>query len=337
MAVLAVVVVVVGVLVGRSMYHLRVRNYVATDGEKHEYFIPDTISADSLVAMLETDYQAASKWSWRRHQKKAGFRRVLPGHYTVEPAMSDRMLIWMFQYGHQTPVRLSWRMTIRTREQLAARLAAQLRCDSASIADCLSSDDYMRRFGLTKETAVCLFIPDTYEVWWTMSVDELFERMNKEYNRFWNDERRRLAAEIGLTQTEVATLGSIVASETNRSQEHPIIAGLYMNRLRKHMLLQACPTVIFAIGDFSMRRVTNQHLKTDSPYNTYKYPGLPPGPIRCVSADVMDAVLHYEKNNYLYMCANPDFSGTHKFSSSYAQHAQTARAYQRELNKRKIK
>lgn len=331
-------VIIAGVCIGRSMYHLRVQNFAATDGEKHEFFIRDTIAVDSLVTLLsEASYQPASLRDWRRHARKAGFSRVLPGHYTVEAAMSDRMLIWMFQYGHQTPVRISWRMTIRTREQLAARLARQLRCDSATIADCLASEDYLHRFGLTPETAVCLFIPDTYEVWWTMSVDELFERMHREYDRFWNDDRRRLALEIGLTPTEVATLGSIVASETNRTQEHPIIAGLYLNRLRRGMLLQACPTVIFAVGDFSMRRVTNQHLKIDSPYNTYKYLGLPPGPIRCVSAEVMDAVLHYEKSDYLYMCANPDFSGTHVFSSSYARHSQTARAYQRELNKRKIK
>lgn len=338
LAILAVVGIAVGVVVGRSMYHLRVQNFRAADGENHDFYIRDTIAVDSLLTLLaEADYHPASMWSWRRHAKKAGFRHVLPGHYTLAPAIGDRMLIWMFQFGHQTPVRISWRMTIRTREQLAGRLSKQLRCDSASIADCLSSDEYMSRFGLTKETAVCLFIPDTYEVWWTMSVDELFERMQKEYNRFWNDDRCRLADEIGLTPTEVATLGSIVASETNRAQEHPIIAGLYLNRLRKHMLLQACPTVIFAVGDFSMRRVTNRHLQIDSPYNTYRNLGLPPGPIRCVSADVMDAVLHYEKSDYLYMCANPDFSGTHVFSSNYAKHSQTARAYQRELNKRKIK
>lgn len=337
LGVAVLVILTVGIVVGRSMYHLRVQNFVATDGGNHEYYIRDTIAVDSLVTLLEADYRAASLRNWHRHVRKAGFRRVLPGHYTVGPALGDRMLIWMFQYGHQTPVRISWRMTMRTREQLAGRLAGQLRCDSVDIVCRLDSDEYMGRYGLTKETAVCLFIPDTYEVWWTMSADELFERMNKEYKRFWNEERLRLAREAGLTPTEVSTLGSIVASETNRTQEHPVIAGLYLNRLRKGMLLQACPTVIFAVGDFSLRRVTNRHLTIDSPYNTYKYAGLPPGPIRCVSADVMDSVLHYRKSNYLYMCANPDFSGTHVFSSSYAQHSATARAYQRELNKRKIK
>lgn len=326
-----------GWLVGRSMYHLRVQNFAATDGEKHEFYIRDTITVDSLVSLLKADYQPASMWDWRRHQKKAGFQRALPGHYTVDSAISDRMLIWMFQYGHQTPVRLTWRMTIRTREQLAGRLAKQLRCDSTEIVTRLSDDSYMSRYGLNKETAVCLFIPDTYEVWWTMTADELFERMHREYKRFWTDERKQMAAQAGLTPEEVATLGSIVASETNRTEEHPVIAGLYLNRLRIGMMLQACPTVIFAVGDFSLRRVTNRHLAIESPYNTYKYRGLPPGPIRCVTAEVMDSVLHYDKNNYLYMCANPDFSGTHKFSANYAQHAATARAYQRELNKRQIR
>jgi len=330
-------VLVVGAIEGRAAYCLRVENYASNDGEHHEFYLRDTLPADSLIAILDTVYTPATRWCWRRHAKKMHFTRALPGHYTVEAKMSDRSLINMFLYGHQTPVRISWRSTIRTREQLAARLAHQLRCDSLDIIQCLDSDAYLAQYGINRNTAVCLFIPDTYEVWWTMTVDELFERMQKEYNRFWNEERREKAVQAGLTPTEVATLASIVASETNKEREYPIIAGLYLNRMRKGMLLQACPTVIFATGDFSMRRVTNQHLKIDSPYNTYKYQGLPPGPIRCVSATVMDAVLNYDKNNYLYMCANPDFSGTHKFSSSYAEHSKTARAYQRELNRRKIK
>ena len=330
-------VVVVGAIEGRAAYCLRVENYASNDGERHEFYIRDTITADSLMAILDTVYTPATRWCWRRHAKQLHFTRALPGHYTVEAKISDRSLINMFLYGHQTPVRLSWRSTIRTREQLASRLARQLRCDSVDIISRLDSNAYLAQYGLNRETAVCLFIPDTYEVWWTMSADELFERMYKEYNRFWNDERRQKAIVAGLTPTEVATLASIVASETNKEQEYPIIAGLYINRLRKGMLLQACPTVIFAVGDFSLRRVTNRHLKTESPYNTYRYPGLPPGPIRCVSATVLDAVLNYQQSNYLYMCANPDFSGTHKFSSSYAEHAKTAREYQRELNKRKIK
>jgi UPF0755 protein len=195
----------------------------------------------------------------------------------------------------------------------------------------------MAKYGLNKETAVCMFIPNTYEVYWTLSADQLFDRMYKEYKRFWNEERMGKAQALGFTPTEIATLASIVASETNKSFEYPTIASIYINRLRKGIALQACPTVIFAVGDFSLRRVLKRHLAIDSPYNTYKYRGLPPGPIRLARPEVIDAVLNAPKTDYLYMCANPDFSGTHVFSSSYTKHSAVAREYQRELNKRKLK
>jgi UPF0755 protein len=161
--------------------------------------------------------------------------------------------------------------------------------------------------------------------------------MYKEYQRFWNEDRLAKAEKLGLTPVEVATLASIVASETNRKEEHSTIASLYLNRLRKGIALQACPTVIFATGDFTLRRVLKRHLAIESPYNTYKHRGLPPGPIRLARPDVIDAVLNAPKTDYLYMCANPDFSGTHVFSSSYTKHSAVAREYQRALNQRKVK
>ena len=170
-----------------------------------------------------------------------------------------------------------------------------------------------------------------------MSADQLFARIYKEYQRFWNEERRGKASKIGLTPTEVATIASIIASETNKKDEYPTIASIYINRLKKGIALQACPTVIFAVGDFSLRRVLKRHLAIDSPYNTYKHRGLPPGPIRLARPDVIDAVLNAPKTDYLYMCANPDFSGTHIFSSTYAKHSAVAREYQRALNQRKVR
>ena len=161
--------------------------------------------------------------------------------------------------------------------------------------------------------------------------------MHREYQHFWDEERLKKAQALGLTPVEVATIASIIASETNKNEEYPIIASIYINRLNKGIALQACPTVIFAVGDFSMRRVLKRHLAIDSPYNTYIYRGLPPTPIRLTRPDVIDAVLNAPRTDYLYMCANPDFSGTHIFSSSYAKHSAVARQYQRELNNRKIK
>jgi UPF0755 protein len=241
------------------------------------------------------------------------------------------------QNGKETPINISFNHSLRTREQLAAHLGEKLLIDSTEIKSKLDDATYLAKFDLTPETAVCLFIPNTYEVYWGMSVDQLFERMHTEYKQFWNEERLNKAKKIGLSPTEVATLASIIACETNNTSEHPTIASLYMNRIRKGMPLQACPTVIFAVGDFSMRRVLNKHLEIDSPYNTYKYKGLPPGPIRLARPDIMEAVLNAPKTEYLFMCANPDFSGTHIFSTTYAKHKSVAKQYQRELDRRKIK
>jgi UPF0755 protein len=180
-------------------------------------------------------------------------------------------------------------------------------------------------------------MPDTYEVYWTMTAEQLFERMYRDYRRFWNERRRAEAEALGLTPQQVYTLASIVASETTNPREYPVIAGLYLNRLRIGMHMQACPTAVFATRKFSARRVTKAMTNYPSPYNTYINPGLPPGPIRVTPAQVIDSTLHATKSKYLYMCANPDFSGTHVFSESYTKHAATARLYQRELNKRKIR
>lgn len=195
----------------------------------------------------------------------------------------------------------------------------------------------MSQYGLNAATAVSLFIPNTYEVYWNISTDGLFQRMYKEYRHFWNEHRTAQAKRLGLTPAEVATVASIIEEESNRQEDYPIIAGLYLNRLKKGMPLQACPTVKYALQDFGLRRILTKHLQVESPYNTYKYAGLPPGPIRIPRAATMDAVLNSKKHNYLYMCASTAFDGTHHFSSTYAEHARYARHYQAELNKRKIK
>ena len=278
-----------------------------------------------------------SELAWCLQCKYLHFQQLKPGHYRFANEIGNRELIRRLQLGEETPIKLSFTQAIRTREQLAGFRGNKLMLDSLEVKNRLDDKDYLAHFGLTPETAVCLFIPNTYEVYWTLSADQLFARMYKEYQRFWNEERLAKAKKIGLTPTEVATLASIVASETNRKEEHPTIASLYLNRLRKGIALQACPTVIFAVGDFKMRRVLKRHLKIDSPYNTYTQRGLPPGPIRLARPDVIDAVLNAPKTDYLYMCANPDFSGTHVFSSSYSKHSSVARQYQRELNKRRVK
>ena len=337
LTILAIILIAAGSFLLKQYYHYAVSNFKSYDGEAHSYQVYPGMTSDSVLASITSDYQMASELAWCMHCQYMHYEHPKPGHYRFAAEISNRELIRRLLLGEQTPIKLSFTQAIRTREQLAAHMGKKLMLDSAEVIERLNNKEYMAHFGLTPETAVCLFIPNTYEVYWTMTADQLFARMHKEYQRFWNDERMAKAKKQGLTPVEVTTIASIIASETNKSFEYPTIASIYINRLRKGIALQACPTVIFAVGDFSLRRVLKRHLAIDSPYNTYKYRGLPPGPIRLARPEVIDAVLNAPKTDYLYMCANPDFSGTHVFSSSYSKHSAVAREYQRELNKRKLK
>jgi len=233
--------------------------------------------------------------------------------------------------GRQTPVNLTFN-NIRTFGDLASRIAGQLELDSASFA--AACDTLLTEKGFTKEQFTAAFIPDTYEFYWTASPKTVVEKLNKERSNYWNDSRRAKAKEIGLTPVEVHTLASIVASESNKADEWGKIARLYLNRINKGMPLQADPTVVFAVGDFSLQRVLGSHLKTESPYNTYLHQGLPPGPIRMVERSQLDAVLDAPANDYLYMCAKPDFSGYHNFAKDYGRHRINAARYYRALKER---
>lgn len=334
-SIVALLVVACGFI--QQYYRLEVCNFISRDGETHGYYVFPNASADSLYALMCVDYEVQSEAAWRLHSKHLLYQSPKTGYYRFPVEIGNKHLIRRLQLGEETPIRLSFTQSIRTPQQLASAMGQKLLLDSAEVIQRLTDKTYLAQYGVTPETAVCLFIPNTYEVYWTMTVDQLFARMYKEYQRFWNEERLVKAKAIGLTPTEVATLASIVASETNKTAEHPLIASLYLNRLNKGIALQACPTVIYAVGNFKMRRVLKRHLAIDSPYNTYKNRGLPPGPIRLARPDVIDAVLNAPKTDYLYMCANPDFSGTHVFSSNYAKHSAVARQYQRELNQRKVK
>lgn len=336
LSVLGVLLLVASAVVVEQYYRLEVCNFKAKDGKGHGYYLYPDASVDSLLSLLIEDYYVGSEPAFRLHARYMVFRHPKPGYYHFPAEVGDKHLIRRLQLGEQTPVRLTFTKQIRTRAQLAGVLDKQLMLDSVDVKMRLDSAAYMSRYGLTPETSVTLFIPNTYEVYWTLSADQLFERMYKEYNRFWTEDRCAKAKEIGLRPTEVMTLASIIESETNKSSEYPTIASIYLNRLHRGMALQACPTVIYAVGDFSMHRVLKRHLEIDSPYNTYKNVGLPPGPIRLASPVGIDAVLNAPKTDYIYMCANPDFSGTHIFSSSYGQHAAMARKYQAALNARKV-
>ena len=256
---------------------------------------------------------------------------VKPGLYQIEPKMNNLQLVRMLRSGQQTPVRVTFN-TVRTQEDLAEKISVNLEVSKEKFLELLQDSVYIRKFGFEEETVMSMFIPNTYEFWWNTSAAELFERMHKEYQSFWTEARSQKAQDLGLSKEEVSTLASIVQAESQKSDERPKIAGVYLNRLRIGMPLQADPTLVFAASDFSIKRLSAKQMAIDSPYNTYKYAGLPPGPINLPDINSLDAVLNPEKHNYLYFCAKEDFSGYHSFAVGYEEHLSNARRYQRALN-----
>ena len=300
-------------------------------------YIDQDDDIDSVCAKIDEVAQPSTLKGFRMLASWKDYdQHIRTGRYEIKPDMSIVEVFRMLRNHQQVPVNLVV-PSVRTLDQLSARLSAKLMIDSLTIAQKLSDEASIKELGFTHETFPALFIPNTYEVNWDISADELLKRMAREYKAFWTEERQAKAKAQQLSQTEVATLASIIDSETAYTPEKPTVAGLYLNRLRTNMLLQSDPTVIFAIGDFSMRRVLNSDLQVESPYNTYKYKGLPPGPIRIPSVSALDAVLNPVEHDYIYMCAKEDFSGSHNFATTYNEHLANARRYTKALNERGIK
>lgn len=270
--------------------------------------------------------------SWLLNNKK----QFKSGRYQITSEMNNLTLVRNIMYGRQTPISISFN-NVRTKDVLAERLTKKLKISEEEFLAELYSEQTLKTLGFNKNTVISLFIPNTYEVYWDITAEELIERMKKEYDLFWNEERTAKLLDVGLSKEEVSTLASIVEEETRKKDEQPVVAGLYLNRIHKNIPLQADPTVKFAVQDFSLRRIYKKHLEYDSPYNTYMYAGLPPGPIRVPSIQAIDAVLNFVNHDYIYMCAKEDFSGYHNFATSYKEHQENAERYRRALNKRGIK
>jgi UPF0755 protein len=268
-------------------------------------------------------------------KKKSYPLLIKPGRYVVDRDFSYNSFIDMLRSGHQSPVRITFQ-NIRTLNQLAGKIGKQIEADSVQIMNFLSDDSNYAADGFKKETVIALFIPNTYEIYRNTDARGLYNRMLKEYRIYWNDKRLAQAKEKGLDPIEVAILASIIDDEVTKPDEKPRIAGVYLNRLKRGIPLQACPTIKFALNDFTITRVLYKHLQIDSPYNTYKHSGFPPGPIGCPSIEGIEAVLNAADHDYLYFAAKADFSGYHNFSRTLAEHNHYAAIYQKELNKRKI-
>ncbi len=263
-------------------------------------------------------------------------KHIRPGRYEVSDEISTLRLFRNLRNHNSKPVKIVIPAT-RNVDIIAGILGKHLMSDSATISAKFHNPDTWNLLGYTKETFPALFIPNTYEFYWETSADRLIAKLNKENDTFWNKERIKKTHKIGLTKEETITLASIIDRETANDAEKPRIAGLYINRMHKGIMLQSDPTVIFAIGDYSIHRVTGKYLQINSPYNTYRVMGLPPGPICIPSIASIDAVLNYEHNDYLYMCAKEDLSGTHNFAASYTEHQNNARRYREMLNANEIK
>ncbi|MDH5603878.1 MAG: endolytic transglycosylase MltG, partial [Cyclobacteriaceae bacterium] len=257
-------------------------------------------------------------------------KNIKPGRYILEGDMTNIQAIRLLRSGNRTPVNITFH-NARLLKDLGPKITANLMMTeeefNAGLLWFIDNNDY----GFTADNLISMFIPNTYEVYYNITAEALLTRLAEEYTNFWNEQRQAKATELGMNKVEISTLASIVQEENARNDEKPVIAGLYINRLEKGIALQADPTLKFALKDFSLKRILNVHKEVDSPYNTYKYPGLPPGPINVPEISSIDAVLNYEKHEYIYMCAKEDFSGYHNFAVNYEDHMVNARKYQRAL------
>lgn len=317
-------------------YILFAPNITPESNKKSYLCIPDSTNFVGVTNLLNESAAITNMSAFKQVAALFNYGdKIKPGRYELRKGMNNFQLVRILRSGRQTPVRLTFN-NIRTKEQLAGRLGLQLMADSTEILQLMNDSAFLAKYGLKPTTAIALFIPNTYEFFWNTNARGLFERMNKEYANFWTDERRTKAAEIPLTPLEVSTLASIVEEETNNKADRPMVAGLYINRLKINMPLQADPTLKFAVGDFSLKRVLLQHILYISPYNTYRNRGLPPGPIRVASEKGIDAVLDFSQHKYIYMCASESLNGEHKFATNWTEHVANAKRYQQRLNELKI-
>ena len=292
------------------------------------YVYPDMTAQQVLESLDSVTVRPRSLA--RAFDKMETASKIKPGRYVIDTTVPSIYVARMLNFGWQTPQNMTLSGTMRSKGVIARKIAMQMMVDSASVAQALDSADFLAGYGFTPENVFAMILPDTYQMYWTASVKDIFDRFKKEYDAFWTPERLAKAKAQKLSQMQVSVVASIVSGETLKSFEYPIIAGVYLNRYKKGMKLQADPTVCFC-WDYKLDRVLKKHLTIDSPYNTYKYAGLPPAPINVPPKACIDAVLNPDKHGYIYFCASPEFNGTHRFAVGYNEHLKNAREFQRAL------
>lgn len=331
---LVIIAIFVVVVMGGGIFSL---SYITSSYDKDKeiwLYIPKDATSEEIEQMLEDSLGSAGKKAAFMWKSAKGTVQKAHGAYLIQHGDKAMDIAKRLKRGGQTPINFTFN-NIRTIGQLAHRVDDKFEMDSVAFIQ--ACDSILADAGFNKNIYIAAFLPDSYQFYWTASPEKVVSTLLEHRNKFWNDNRRASAKSLGLSPVDVATLASIAEEETNSATERPVVARLYLNRLNKGMKLQADPTVKFAVGDFSLRRITGNHLSNMSRYNTYMYEGLPPGPIRMVDPRTLDAVLNSTPNNYIYMCAKEDFSGLHNFTDSYSEHQKNAQRYRTELNRRNIK
>jgi UPF0755 protein len=313
-------------------------NIVLLENVSEKYiYIPTGADFHQVIQILSESGLLinANSFEWLAATKKYT-TNIKPGRYRINRNLNNNELINLLRSGKQTPIQVTFN-NLRNKEQFAGKIADQIEADSVDLLTFITDTSFLNSNGFTAEDVICLFVPNTYEFYWNTSSEQFVERMKKEYEAFWNVDRKTKAKKIKLTPFQIVSLASIVEKEQNiKKDERPEIAGLYLNRIKKKMKLESDPTLIFALGDFTIKRVLNKDKKVDSPYNTYIHKDLPPGPICIPSINAVDAVLNASEHEYIFMCAKEDFSGYHNFAKTYVRHMINARKYHKAMNKRKI-
>jgi UPF0755 protein len=312
-------------------------NINSVDKKSQIIYIPTGSDFDDVMNILNDNSILKNPATFEFLAEKKKYKDAIkPGKYRILANMSNNALVNLLKNGIQEPVELNFN-GIRTVDQMVSRFGRRIEADSNDLYDAVHDNGYLSKYGFNEDNVSAFFIPDSYEFFWNTSVDDFFERMAKEYRAFWTDARKKKAKAIGLSPTEVTVLASIVQGEQCcDNAEKKVIAGLYINRLQKDMPLQSDPTVIYAVGDFNIQRVSFEQTHIESPYNTYVNKGLPPGPIGFAQESSIDAVLNYDKNDYIFMCAKEDLSGKHYFATTYDQHCVYAQKYRDALNSKGI-
>lgn len=336
---MVLILLVVGGIGGYYAYQTLYKSNINLSDKKSQIiYIPTGSNFTDVMNILNENNILKDPASFEFLADKKKYRNaVKPGKYRILAKMSNNALINLLKAGIQEPVEINF-TGLKTVDQLVSRVCRRIEADSADFRQALTDNGFLSKYGFNQDNIQALFIPKKYEFYWNTSLEQFFDRMAKEYKEFWTESRKKKAKAIGLSQTDIYILASIVqAEQCCDNEEKRVIAGLYLNRLQKEdMPLQSDPTVIYAIGDFSIQRVSTEQTRVESPYNTYVNKGLPPGPIGFASEPSIDAVLNYDKNDYIFMCAKEDLSGKHYFATSYDQHCIYAKKYRDALNSRGI-